>query len=646
MSRVPVTADSSLRNLERSIKNLSRSVSGGSSTSGSGGADVSRFDAQYDHNDKGAGEQPVVGDTVYYDPSTGTYNQERYVKGCVGVSQSNDLTAGNSSARYPLGRSDLFQTQDGKVWYVLGFGTTSRTGQTRTTHNIKIYEVLDESSSIIDFGYSATQTATTAAIATDTFSISNVAAGDTNTFGVCLGTVNAAANTVSFFKMIYNDVSSTWSIVGGGSLNDSSMGVTYANFDLRNCDLVYDPTQADYLLFAVDATNVKIERWQESNARPNGVLTLTGKSYGIDIPRKVNGFNIATILSDGRYLVVDGTTGGNWIYSYNGSAFSPVGTNNVLSSFSNGFNGIQISQNLFAFEIAATRENSEVSYTLMEYDSGTETLSESAKTFTHTEIVNGTGRPFEADQQAFFFNSCFWDKNGNCIELDGNNDITGVTFSEGVGTAENMSVKTFNNLLYYYSDNIQPSSNSGSEYSQNKLTLSISCFGNRNNLPIFLGEVSEVTTTFPKIDCVLPNVASTSLTVGEIYGDYVALSETRLIPLNEGTSLPTLFPTTPATTTASSQELLKLQNQFNGVFHDTNVFRYSSEGKKRYLFEYNRDTNYENTIMNVFVNGVPYFSTNTVVADQDFYYLDMISTGNIVANVSTSAVARIYLFDI
>ena len=648
MSRIPVPSDrSELRSLERAVKGLSRSVATGGSSGGAGGGDVSRFSFQYDHSSEGLGEQPVVGEGVFYDPLAAKVISEKYALGCVGLSQANDLTDGNSSARYPLGKFELITTSDNKVWYVGMFGTTGRTGQNSTAFNIKIYEVVEEAG-VLSFDYSATQTGTIGSTSVEDFSMSNIVEGTTDTFGVAFGDVSTSSNTISFFRLIYTAGTSSWAIVGGGSNQDDTLGISYSGFDVRNGDLIYHPTQNDWLFFAVDATQVKVLRWQGSNGFTKGVITLPSKSYGVDIPVRGSRFNIATLLSDENILVLDGTTGGNWIYSYNGSAFSSTGTNNILSSFSNGFNGVQIAENVFAFEISAIKADSSVSLTIMEYNPATTTLSERIETSTHTEIEDGKGTPFISDTQAFYSSDieAMVDVNGNTIHLDGNQAIEKVTFSDGVAATENLSLRYIQGFVYFCVTNAMPSSNASQEYSDYYWVMSKTALGNlqTDRLPIPLGRVSEVSTTFPTVDCVLESLESTSLTKGELYGDYVALSETRLIPIKKGSSYPFTTPSQVVITDATLQEILKNGYKSVPVFHANNQVLLRDRKPTRIVFEYNKDTNYENVMMNVLVNGVPYFSKQSIVASQTNYYLDFEATGSIFANIAVNNTAKAYLF--
>lgn len=645
MSRVQDRGQSNeLRKLKNAIARVGGAVT---NISGGGGGDVARFDYQYDHAIDGVGEQPVLGDTLYYDPLSKKLCTERYALGSSNIGGGSLLQGGNTSRRYPLGKWDIIETSDGKKWYIGLLNSTNRSGQNVTSPAIKIYEVVDDESGVLGFEFDSFQLGSIASCPVADFSMSNIVEGSTDVFAAAFGNVDSAANTISLFKLTY---SGTWTTGGGGSLQDTSMGASHANFDVRNGDLLYDAVQADFLFFGVDSTNVRVAKWQESNAASLGITTITGKTYTTDFRKKGNGFNVATKLNDGNYLIPDGTTGGNWIYSYNGSTFSSVGTNNVTSSFPNGFLGISLSESEFAFDIIARRDTSAVSYTLMSYDQSTNTLSETQKTGSHTEIEEGKGRVFDADTYAFYSPSVggMVDTSGNIIYLDINRDIEKVVFSDGSGTTTNMSLKPIGDLLYYYSDYAEPSSNTSANYDNYYWMVSQTSIGNlqTDRLPIRLGEVTDITGTNVTVECFLENVESTSYTKGRIYSDYVALTETRAIKLNKGNSLPVVPAASAVITDTTLQAVLKSGQKAFDVFHENNSFLIRNDDKKRYVFEYNRDTNYENVQMNVLVNGIPYFSERDISVSNSWYYLDMSAEGTVFANIAVGGTARVYLFDI
>lgn len=649
MSRIPVNSGSSqLRGIERALKGLSRSV--GESTQNTSGSDISQFNIDYDIQDRGIGADPIIGDTVYYDSVTDTISTERYAKGSIGLSTSSNLEDGNSSYRYVIGKADIIKTSDGKKWYVALLANSALSGVGSPNYMVKVWEIVDEGTGLLSFDYNANLLVTLSTISIQDISMSNVVEGSTDVFGVVVGDVDTTANTITFVRMTYDSGTGNFTMAGGGGLNDSSMGISHTNFDVRNGDLVFDSTQGDYLFFAVDSTSVKVERWQESNAQPQGVLTLASKAYTTDIPDKVNGFNIATILSDGTYLIVDGTSSGSWLYTYNGSALTPTGTNSTTIGFGSGFNGVKIGQDAFVANILFSRESEEVSFTLLEYDSGSSTFSQSTKSSAQHQLNSGLGRDFDTNKQCFCIENIntFFDINGNSIKLDSDKDIVDTYFSNGAGTFANMSVKEIDGALYYYSDFALPSSSGVNEYSEYRFTVTKTLVGNlqQSRLPIELGEVTGINSGTATVQCLLENVQGSNFVQGEYYGDFVAVSSSRAIRIREGRSLPTRFPVLRAITTASDQTLLKNGYQQTQTIHDNTFLLERLTGKRRYTLEVDKDTNVDNINFNIIVNGVPHYSDREITVAQSWYYIDVITEGTIFAHISVGLVCRAYLYDL
>jgi hypothetical protein len=651
VSRIPVPSDrSELRSLERAIKGLSRSVATGGSSDASG--DVSRFEYQYDHSTDGVGEQPVVGDTLYYDPLSKKTCSKRYGVGSVGISTLPNLRAGDSSRRYPIGKWDIIRTSDGKKWYVGFLVNSTSQGTTVTTSAIKVFEILDNTSGLLEFGFGDHDIGTVASCPIENFTMSNVVEGSEDVFGVVFGNVDTAANTISFFRLTYTAGTQNWSIAGGSVNNDDTAGISSTGFDIRHGDLIYDETHEQWLFFCVDSTTVKIGRWRKSDARTSGFRTITGKSYSpSDFIPSGNTFNIAKRLSDGNYLILDGTSGGDWLYSYDGLVFSTTGTNNTLGLvYPAGFDGVSISDNKAAVDISANKDTAEVSYTLLEYDVDTSTLSSTDKTATHVFTDNGKGRGFfETTNNTLYSNllNGLLDIHGNIIYLDSNQDITSVSFSDGFGTQENLSMKIVDNLLYYYSDYAVPSSDPVS-YAEYQWVVSQTSLGNihTNMLPIPLGEVIEIDSNFVKAECFLETVASTSYTKGKVYSDYVALTETRAIKLNKGNNMPSNFVAYRAVTEGTRQDIIKNEFEYNQTFHDDATLFVESGTVDRYVFEFNKDNSYDNLQMNVLVNGVPYFSERYLTSSNQWHYLDIKTKGKVFANVATGQISRVYLYNL
>lgn len=653
MSRIPVPSDrSELRSLERAIKGLSRSVATGNSSGGSGGGDVSRFEYQYNHSTDGVGEQPVVGDTLYYDPLSKKTCSKRYGVGSVGISTLSDLQEGNSSRRYPIGKWDIIKTSDGKKWYA-GFLVSNATqGVSVSTSDIKVFEILDNTSGILEFDFGDNATGTVASCPIANFTMSNVVEGSEDVFGVVFGNVDTAANTISFFRLTYTAGTQSWSIAGGSVNNDDTAGVSSTGFDVRHGDLIYDETYEQWLFFCVDSTSVKVGRWRKSDARTIGFRTITGKSYvTLDFIPSGNTFNIAKRLSDGNYLIVDGTSGGDWLYSYDGTNFSATGTNNTTAiEYSRGFNGVSLSDDKAAVNISARKDTAEVSYTLLEYDADTTTLSSTGKTATHVFTDNGKGRRlFETTNNTLYSSTLggLLDIHGNIIYLDSNQDITSVSFSDGYGTQENLSMKIIDDLLYYYSD-YAVSSTSTSSYAEYQWVVSQTSLGNihTNMLPIPLGEVIEIDSNFVKAECFLEVVESTSYTKGEVYSDYVALTETKAIKLNKGNNMPSNFVAYRAVTAGTRQDIIKNGFKYNQIFHDDAALFVESDTVDRYVFEFDKDNSYDNLQMNVLVNGVPYFSERYLTSSNRWHYLDIKTKGKVFANVATGQISRVYLYNL
>ena len=650
MSRIPTSGErTALKNIERAIKGLSRSSGGAVS---SGGADVSRFEYQYDHSTDGVGEQPVVGDTLYYDPLSKKTCSKRYGVGSVGISTLSNLQAGSSSIRYPIGKWDIIKTSDGKKWYV-GF-LNSSTFQTAniTTSAIKVFEIIDNTSGLLEFGFGDHATGTVASCPIENFTMSNVVEGSEDVFGVVFGNVSTVANTISFFRLTYTAGTQNWSIVGGSVNNDDEAGVSSTGFDIRHGDLIYDETYNHWLFFCVDSTSVRVGRWREDNFRPVGFRTITGKSYfPLDFIPSGNTFNIAKRLSDGNYLIVDGTSGGDWLYSYDGSVFSTTGTNNTSGlEYSRGFDGVSISNNKAAVDISANKNTAEVSYTLLEYDADTTTLSSTDKTATHVFTDNGKGRGFFETTNNTLYSSTLsglLDIHGNIIYLDSNQDITGVSFSDGYGTEENLSMKIIDDLLYYYSDYAVPST-STSSYAEYQWVVSQTSIGNihTNMLPIPLGEVIEIDSNFVKAECFLETVASISYTKGKVYSDYVALTETKAIKLNKGSNMPSRSVGYRVVTAGTRQDIIKNGFESNPTFHDDATLFVESDTVDRYVFEFDKDSSYDNLQMNVLVNGVPYFSERYLTSSNQWHYLDIKTKGKVFANVATGQISRVYLYNL
>lgn len=649
MSRIPDRgqrgAINEFRRLEQSVNRVSSAVNNISNT---GGGDFTRFDYEYDSSLDGVGVLPAVGDTVFYDPISQKVSREQYAKGSVGLSTTANLTEGNGTYRFALGKFDIIQTSDGKYWYAGAFGPSSRTGTGNPNFGFKIWEIVESSTGELTFDFGAFLLCTTTTVSADVLSISNIVQGAPDTFGVVAGNVDTAANTITFIRLQYS--SGTWTLSGGGPTNDSSMGITHTNFDVRNGDLIYDAVQQEYLFFAVNSTSVAIERWDESTLAPQGVITLGSKTYSIDIPDRVNGFNIANKLSDGNYLVLDGTSAGNYIYSYNGTTFTATGTNNLTAAFMDGFNGVQLTDDVFVINTFLTRDSETATFTVIEYDADTTTLSQSTRQGSQNQITSDQGSDFDVDKQSFYLADIrtIFDKSGNSFTLDESYNIVSTRLSNGVGTAVNMSVKPIGGLLFYYSDFAASSSSGATEYATYHWTISQTLVGNlqEDRLPIELGTVTGVSGNNVTVDCLLVSFTGTDLVQGAIYNDFVAISTTRAIQLKRGASLPRRFPAPRAITDATSQEILLSGYQIIQVFNDSNILSERSDKEERYVFEFDKGSSVDNVNFNVLINGVPYYSDRDISTSQSWYYLVVTQAGSVFSNIAVTLACRAYLYDL
>jgi hypothetical protein len=633
--------------MERQLDQISSTVT---NITNIDGGDLTRFDYEYDYATDGVGVLPEVGDVVFYDPISQKVCTERFAKGSVGLSSIANPQDGNSTYRYALGKFDIIQTSDNKYWYAGVFGSSSLAGSGSPNFALKIWEIVEDPSGTLSFDFGAVLVGSISTVAVTDLSMSNIAAGAADTFGAVVGDVDTTANTITFVKMVYDSGTGNWTLTGGGASNDSSMGISHTNFDVRNGDLIYDPVQQEYLFFAVDSTNVAIERWLESTGVPQGVITLAGKTYTIDVPERVNGFNIATRLSDGNYLVLDGTSAGNFIYNYDGVSFTPTGTNSTTISFMDGFNGVQINEDQFVNNILLIQENETVSFITIEYDAVTSTLTQDTRQSTHNFVDTGAGRPFDTNKQSFFYSDIMtmFDINGNSIEIDSNLDIVRVGFSGGAGTSENMSVKPMNGVMFYYSDFADPSSSGVTQYTTYHWTVTQTVCGNlqKDRLPIELGTVSGVDGTDITVDCLLVAVEGTGFVQGEFYNNFIAISDTRAIQVKEGSSLPSRFPTTRVITDATLQAVLLSGYQQTQTINDNNILLNRTDDKQRYTFEVNKDANTDNVNFNIIVNGVPYFSERNITASQSWYYIDLTTAGSVFSNIAVALICRAYLYDL
>lgn len=575
--------------------------------------------------------------------------EETHAKSYVGISTSSDPTQADSTRRYPIEKTELFKTSDGKKWFVTASANGNRDTISNTTFRVRIYEVQELFEGSFDYPLAASLLVTIAATSLSQFSMSNIAEAGTDVFAVALGAVNATANSVSLAKMAYTAGTSTWIMSGGGSLQDTSFSSFYANFSLKNCDLIFDSNTQHWMLFAVSATAVYACHWNETNASTDGLFTIgTGKTYGTDIPVKVNRQNLVHQLSDNRFLIIDGTAAGAWIYNFNGSAWASLGTNSTTTAFSNGMNGIAVEQDKILVSAVMQKANSTVSVKFLNYDAGTTTLTEETKTFEHNFYNDGRGRDFIDNNQVQYIPElqALMDECGNLIYFDNSWNITSVNFSEGYGSSENMSMRYLDGFMYYFSDRYPPTSFT-SNYTEIFWIISKVSLGHfqENMRPIFMGTVTEVTTPEVSVECVKENVTTTDVVKGTRYGDYVAISTTRLIPLNKDKQA--MLPSNvsiQSTTDATRQFIYKGNYVSAGTYHSTVFFRKEANEEERFVFQFNKGSPDE-IFHNILVDGIPVYQDKQLTVAAAFYYITLETKGTVFAHIASTATSTVYTYN-
>lgn len=464
----------------------------------------------------------TVGETYFYDPLGKQFVPEKFAGSELATAPYLGSVSTSIGNRFG---SACITTDDGEQWV---FALTFASAATNTTAYLQLYRKVGQTL----VHQSETTLSGFAAMAPQNSDITMpVRCGSLDTWAFLVGNyIVGPTADAKLIKAVYTEGTKTWAFTTGSDMQPA------VNCNLVSADVIYDATDSSIMVFYPQGVSANIE-WHRhdfaSLTKSNGNVAvrsgLTARQY-----TSANGFSCAMLLSDDNYVILGSVAsfqGG--VYSWNGSVFSSTGTNN-LGAFSSY--GIKIADDTFISQATISRATSSVN--IAQYTPGTTTLDfqaqmsysrlaipsftsvASSNSATHFEYIGeNTLLVMGTDSRGYIS----WDSSFNILPERTKLVSTGNASSnvyKNFMVDERYICYTTGLISHGSTDNLSPvlATFCGSQIVDGYRPVEAGSLVGETGGNIDISVTTEVKT------------GSVALTAGQIYGEYVAIDTTKMIP--------------------------------------------------------------------------------------------------------------------